>query len=332
MLCRANIYPTVRGAAMKLICATSLAIGLAILLGSTGVSSALPRCPSDQSQYRDNCFGTDIYGPSSKWAGDKYVGEYRDGKWNGVGTYTYADGAKYVGEFRDGKANGQGTITFPNGNKYVGEWKDNRRNGQGTETFPNGDKFVGEYRDDKRNGLGTYTWPNGNKYVGEYRDGKKNGQGTETYPDGEKYVGEYRDDKRNGQGTFTFANGNIDEGIWSNNELQYAQEVSTQRKLELQQASYGQKCQEIGFTPKTENFGNCILRLMEMQSNNRPQTVIQKNTSDDSAVRALLEEQQRQRELEGSLEMMRRGFEMMSPPKPKLSCTYDPYTYKTVCN
>jgi hypothetical protein len=85
MLCRANIYPSVWGAAMKLICATSLAIGLAILLGSTGVSSAeiyfsadLPRCPSDQSQYRDNCFGTDTYA-----GGAKYVGEFRNDKFHG---------------------------------------------------------------------------------------------------------------------------------------------------------------------------------------------------------------------------------------------------------
>jgi hypothetical protein len=74
---------------MKLICATSLAIGLAILLGSTGVSSALPRCPSDQSQYYDNCFGT----------------------------LTYAGWGKYVGEFRDDEYHGQGTITSANGDK-----------------------------------------------------------------------------------------------------------------------------------------------------------------------------------------------------------------------
>ena len=83
MLCRANIYPSVWGAAMKLICATSLAIGLAILLGSTGVSSALPRCPSDQSQYYDNCFGT-----YTNANGDTYVGEWKDNKKNGQGTYT----------------------------------------------------------------------------------------------------------------------------------------------------------------------------------------------------------------------------------------------------
>jgi len=35
--------------------------------------------------------------------GNKYVGEYKDGKEHGHGTYTYANGEKYVGEFKDGK-------------------------------------------------------------------------------------------------------------------------------------------------------------------------------------------------------------------------------------
>ena len=33
----------------------------------------------------------------------KYVGEYKDGKKHGQGTYTWSDGEKYVGEYKDGK-------------------------------------------------------------------------------------------------------------------------------------------------------------------------------------------------------------------------------------
>ena len=91
-------------------------------------------------------------------------------------------------------------------------------------------------------------------------------------------------------------------------------------------------CIEIGFKPKTDKFSNCVLRLMEMQSNNRPQTVIQNNTGDSSAVRALLEEQKKQRQLEGALELMKRGSEMMSGPKPKLTCKYNTFTKTTVCH
>jgi len=38
-----------------------------------------------------------------------YVGEWKNGKYNGQGTFTYPDGSKYVGEFKDGKSYGQGT-------------------------------------------------------------------------------------------------------------------------------------------------------------------------------------------------------------------------------
>ena len=81
--------------------------------------------------------------------GNKYVGEYKDGKRNGQGTYTYASGSKYVGEYKDGKANGQGTYTWADGDKYVGEFKDGKANGQGTYTFASGRIEEGIFKDDK---------------------------------------------------------------------------------------------------------------------------------------------------------------------------------------
>ena len=44
----------------------------------------------------------------------------------GQGTYTSPNGDKYVGEFKEGKENGQGTQTWSNGDKYVGEFKDGK--------------------------------------------------------------------------------------------------------------------------------------------------------------------------------------------------------------
>jgi len=61
---------------------------------------------------------------------------------------TFTDGEKYDGEWKDGKQNGQGTLTFKDGSKYLGEWKDGEYHGQGTETLPNG-QLVGEYKDGK---------------------------------------------------------------------------------------------------------------------------------------------------------------------------------------
>ena len=142
--------------------------------------SRLSSCPADHKVRWHNCFGTFTFAD-----GDKYVGEFRDNKFNGQGTYTYADGAKYVGEYKDDKRNGQGTLTSASGTKYVGGWRDDKRNGQGTFTSADGAKYVGEYRDDKRNGQGTLTFASGNKYVGEFRDDKSHGQGTSYTRDGE---------------------------------------------------------------------------------------------------------------------------------------------------
>jgi hypothetical protein len=61
------------------------------------VSFALPACPSDQSKYYDNCFGTYTFP-----GGDKYVGEFRANKRNGQGTLTYADGRTNEGIWNGG--------------------------------------------------------------------------------------------------------------------------------------------------------------------------------------------------------------------------------------
>ena len=44
-----------------------------------------------------------------------------------MGTWTFQDGRKYVGEFRNGKFNGKGTYFWPDGNKFEGEFKDDKR-------------------------------------------------------------------------------------------------------------------------------------------------------------------------------------------------------------
>jgi hypothetical protein len=73
---------------------------------------------------------------------------------NGQGTNIWASGEEYVGEFKDDKRNGQGTYTFdPNsqwaGDKYVGEWKDDNRHGQGTYTYADGRIYEGVWENDK---------------------------------------------------------------------------------------------------------------------------------------------------------------------------------------
>ena len=142
----------------------------------------------------------------------------RDEKGTYIGIYI-EDGHEYSGEFKKGKFNGQGTYTFSNGDKTIGEFRDNKPHGQGTFVSSKGEKYVGEFKEGKFNGQGTYTYTDGTGYVGEFRDNNKNGYGKETFPNGLKYIGEYKDDKPHGQGTMTNSDGKVEKGIWKDGKL-----------------------------------------------------------------------------------------------------------------
>ena len=43
----------------------------------------------------------------------KYIGQFKDGKFDGQGTYTYPDGTKYIGQFKDGKGTDKLGINIP---------------------------------------------------------------------------------------------------------------------------------------------------------------------------------------------------------------------------
>ena len=128
------------GADLKLSNNVSALIEAVLASVGSGFASDLPPCPS--SGYKHNCFGSYTFAN-----GNKYVGEYKDGKRNGQGTYTLASGGKYVGEYKDDKKNGQGTFTWADGDKYVGEYKDGKRHGQGTCTYADGTVEEGIWKD-----------------------------------------------------------------------------------------------------------------------------------------------------------------------------------------
>ncbi|HEY6599017.1 MAG TPA: hypothetical protein VIZ30_06885, partial [Pseudomonadales bacterium] len=63
--------------------------------------------------------------------GDVYDGEFQNGKRNGRGTFTWADGNRYVGEYRDDEMQGKGTYYWPDGRTYEGGFVKDLRQGQG---------------------------------------------------------------------------------------------------------------------------------------------------------------------------------------------------------
>jgi S1-C subfamily serine protease len=91
-----------------------------------------------------------------------------------------ADGSEYVGEFRDGDFNGQGTFTYVSGNQYVGEWRNDKQHGRGTHTLADGSKYVGQFRDGQKHGIGTYTFANGSVNRGRWTNDEFLGPQEET--------------------------------------------------------------------------------------------------------------------------------------------------------
>ena len=104
--------------------------------------SGLPSCPANETASWTDCQGSSSY-PN----GGTYVGEFRDGKPNGLGTLTYRHHGEYVGEFRDGWPSGRGAYAYPDGRRYVGEWRNGDFNGRGVRTYPDGRKEDGEWSD-----------------------------------------------------------------------------------------------------------------------------------------------------------------------------------------
>ena len=73
----------------------------------------------------DACFGS-LNFETGRFKGDKYIGEFKDGRGHGQGTYIWVYEDKYVGEFRDGVAHGNGILIFADGRVKEGVWEKGR--------------------------------------------------------------------------------------------------------------------------------------------------------------------------------------------------------------
>jgi hypothetical protein len=103
----------------------------AFFLNSAVAQSSLPLCPP--SGPRHNCQGEYIF-PS----GNKYRGEWKDGKFDGPGEMNFANGARLIGHFSDSGRKVDGTLYYSNGAKHVGEFLMGKPHGNGTQHRPDG--------------------------------------------------------------------------------------------------------------------------------------------------------------------------------------------------
>lgn len=174
---------------------------------------------------------------------------------NGTGIYLFPSGAKYIGQFEEGKMEGIGSCYYSDGSKYQGEWVNSYPEGNGIKTFPDGTQQRGEWRKGKpykepqseavaleqepapavqsapaeptqeeqqigcisgncKNGRGIYIYPSGAIYTGDFKDGEIHGVGVCQYSDGSKYQGNWEHRYPHGHGIKTLANGSKWAGQW----------------------------------------------------------------------------------------------------------------------
>lgn len=150
---------------------------------------------SPQTLPKDGC--CEVVLPS----GDRYFGQFLDGKKHGKGILRTSGGAVYKGDFVDDEFSGYGEYFFENGDHYIGEFNKGKRQGRGVFKFKGVGLYEGYWEDGYQHGYGEFFWENGEKFRGEFLKGKKHGQGNYEYADGKKYQGQWKEDMKEGNGT-----------------------------------------------------------------------------------------------------------------------------------
>ncbi len=124
-------------------------------------------CPADQNECYENCWGTFAF-----TSGSKYVGEWQQGNFHGLGRRTWSDGSAYEGTFKGGNIHGLGTYVRADGVKCVGVFEIDQSNGCGTCFFPDGAEYVGEFKKDAFHGIGVLTKSDGSRFAGIWDQGQ----------------------------------------------------------------------------------------------------------------------------------------------------------------
>lgn len=188
-----------------------------------------------------------------------FIGDVRNNKINGIGTYYYDNGDIYEGSFRENLIDGNGVYYFGSGDKkgdrqegsyvknvIVGRafyyYKDGRIESrqysplgklvgrkmlnvntiepdQRVVTFSNGDIYVGQVMDGERCGKGTYYFANGERYEGFFRNNNRHGVGTYFYTNGDFERGSFENGKKNGPFIYTFSSGKKENRVYQRDKL-----------------------------------------------------------------------------------------------------------------
>ena len=164
-----------------------------------------------------------IQGPF-KYKNYIYFGEYQVGEDlipHGRGVQLYKNEDKYFGNFRKGKKDGIGVFFFKNGAKYLGEWKKNKMEGYGIYHFSTKAKYEGYFKGNKRNGPGILTTRDGTIFRSIWKDGYISDYGKIIYNDGRIYEGYINKFSKEKKGKLKNFNGDIFIGEFNEDSMNF---------------------------------------------------------------------------------------------------------------
>lgn len=139
--------------------------------------------PNQHTKYRGNFLDGKRHGYGIQiWKTKSYDGQWYQNMIHGQGKLTWLSGACYTGEFKNGRYNGIGCYVSESGTKYVGKWKDGYKHGQGKQTWADGRIYQGNFVQNKRHGYGRMVYPDGTTYAGGWESGNRVGCGIEVIP------------------------------------------------------------------------------------------------------------------------------------------------------
>jgi hypothetical protein len=203
--------------------------------GSILVETGLPHGSVGEMQYTSTSTTTTTtttIPPPVSW----YKGNWRHGKWHGIGVCHMPNGDSYDGQHVAGERHGHGKYVWhATCRSYEGEFHHNQRHGHGIyrwnidRTDAEQSTYTGSFLQGQRQGHGTYQTPI-LEYTGEWWAGKYHGYGVISYhgiknnsssstpsnSDPQKqYRGHFQNGKKHGYGVETNADGTIrHDGNW----------------------------------------------------------------------------------------------------------------------
>ena len=176
-------------------------VGFNDILDKNRIKESEKTVSSDKYEQQQEISGDIYFWDGSSWITEGnpskegyYVGEMKNGKRDGKGTFRSPDGSTFEGEFKDDKL---WNISVYNGGKLVGKWENGikilihkKKNKLKSSVEPKLTKYFW-------NGFEWDTEGDPRKesyYVGEIKNGKRNGQGSFRSMDGRVFKGEFKDD------------------------------------------------------------------------------------------------------------------------------------------